>query len=55
VVSYFLRYFSSTSTEQISSFDPVGFAIFATLRERGRTRQKTYLEFNPLVWRYPQW
>jgi hypothetical protein len=39
VVSYFLRYFSSTSTEQISpdsagrftSFDPVGFAIFATL------------------------
>src|SRR3984893_13505669 len=38
VVSYFLRYFSSTSTEQISpdsagpftSFDPVGFAIFAT-------------------------
>jgi hypothetical protein len=37
VVSYFLRYFSSTSTEQISpdstgpftSFDPVGFAIFA--------------------------
>jgi hypothetical protein len=40
VVSYFLRYFSSTSTEQISpdsaglftSFDPVGFAIFATLR-----------------------
>jgi hypothetical protein len=35
VVSYFLRYFSSTSTEQISpdsagpftSFDPVGFAI----------------------------
>jgi hypothetical protein len=36
VVSYFLRYFSSTSTEQISSdstgpftsFDPVGFAIF---------------------------
>jgi hypothetical protein len=43
VVSYFLRYFSSTSTEQISpdsagrftSFDPVGFAIFATLRERG--------------------
>ena len=43
VVSYFLRYFSSTSTEQISpisagpftSFDRVGFAIFATLRERG--------------------
>jgi hypothetical protein len=41
VVSYFLRYFSSTSTEQISpdstgpftSFDPVGFAIFATQRE----------------------
>jgi hypothetical protein len=41
VVSYFLRYFSSTSTEQISpdstgpftSFDPVGFAIFATERE----------------------
>jgi hypothetical protein len=41
VVSYFLRYFSSTSTEQISpdsagrftSFDPVGFAIFATLFE----------------------
>jgi hypothetical protein len=40
--SYFLRYFSSTSTEQISpdsagrftSFDPVGFAIFATLRAR---------------------
>jgi hypothetical protein len=40
VVSHFLRYFSSTSTEQISpdsagrltSFDPVGFAIFATLR-----------------------
>jgi hypothetical protein len=39
VVSYFLRYFSSTYTEQISpdsagrftSFDPVGFAIFATL------------------------
>jgi hypothetical protein len=38
VVSYFLRYFSSTSTEQISPdsagpficFDPVGFAIFAT-------------------------
>jgi hypothetical protein len=37
VVSYFLRYFSSISTEQISpdstgpftSFDPVGFAIFA--------------------------
>ena len=36
MVSYFLRYFSSTSTEQISpdsagpftSFDPVGFAIF---------------------------
>jgi hypothetical protein len=35
---YFLRYFSSTSTEQISPdsagpftcFDPVGFAIFAT-------------------------
>jgi hypothetical protein len=45
VVSYFLRYFSSTSTEQISpdsagrftSFDPVGFAIFATLRA-GNTR-----------------
>jgi hypothetical protein len=43
VVSYFLRYFSSTSTEQISpdsagpftSFDPVGFAIFATLAEAG--------------------
>jgi hypothetical protein len=43
VVSYFLRYFSSTSTEQISpdsaglftSFDPVGFAIFATLRASG--------------------
>jgi hypothetical protein len=42
VVSYFLRYFSSTSTEQISpdsagpftSFDPVGFAIFATLLMR---------------------
>ena len=40
VVSYFLRYFSSTSTKRISpdsaglftSFDPVGFAIFATLR-----------------------
>jgi hypothetical protein len=40
VVSHFLRYFSSTSTEQISpdsaghftSFDPVGLAIFATLR-----------------------
>jgi hypothetical protein len=38
VVSYFLRYFSSTSTKQISpdstgpftGFDPVGFAIFAT-------------------------
>jgi hypothetical protein len=38
VVSYFLRYFSSTFTEQISPdsagpftcFDPVGFAIFAT-------------------------
>jgi hypothetical protein len=38
VVSYFLRYFSSTSTEQISpdsagpftSFDPIGFAIFAS-------------------------
>jgi hypothetical protein len=48
VVSYFLRYFSSTSTEQISpdsagpftSFDPVGFAIFATLRERGEPSGK---------------
>jgi hypothetical protein len=44
VVSYFLRYFSSTSTEQISpdsagrftSFDPVGFAIFATLFDAGQ-------------------
>jgi hypothetical protein len=43
VVSHFLRYFSSTSTEQISpdsagrftSFDPVGFAIFATLHKAG--------------------
>jgi hypothetical protein len=49
VVSYFLRYFSSTSTEQISpdsagrftSFDPAGFAIFATLR---RCRQ--HLDFD---------
>jgi hypothetical protein len=50
VVSYFLRYFSSTSTEQISpdsaglftSFDPVGFAIFATLRAgRDQGRFKT--------------
>src|SRR6202048_518921 len=44
VVSYFLRYFSSTSTEQISpdsagpytSFDPVGFAIFATIGSANR-------------------
>jgi hypothetical protein len=40
VVSYFLRYFSSTSTEQISPdsagpFNPVGFAIFATHASRG--------------------
>jgi hypothetical protein len=42
VVSYFLRYFSSTSTEQIfsdsagpfTSFDPVGFAIFAKIPQR---------------------
>jgi hypothetical protein len=48
VVSYFLRYFSSTSTEQISSdfagpftsFDPVGFAIFAT-HARGAYRSST--------------
>jgi hypothetical protein len=43
VVSYFLRYFSSNSTEQISpdsagpftSFDPVSFAIFATHAQSG--------------------
>jgi hypothetical protein len=47
VVSYFLCYFSSTSTEQISpdsagpftSFDPVGFAIFATHARGARVRR----------------
>ena len=50
VVSYFLRYFSSTSTEPFTSFYPVGFAIFAThaviaqpsaLSKRAQTRTRT--------------
>jgi hypothetical protein len=55
VVSYFLRYFSSTSTEQISpippdpftSFDPVGFAIFATLSEQRRLAAGSYASLCP--------
>ena len=57
MVSYFLRYFSSTSTEQISpdsagpftSIDPVGFAIFAThARGAGRARKRCFVSGDPV-------